>query len=198
MSSSWEFMHCSSPGSSVHGISQVRILEWVAISFCRDLPDPGPGIKPGSLALQALSCITGGFFTSWDTRGFNQYAGAKGTLLKKDHSRTLSIKLVESWWISVQLSSFSQPCLTLRPHGLQHARLPCPSPTPKAYSNYVHRVSNAIQPSHPLLSPSPPTFNLSQHQGLFQRSSSSYQVVKELEFQPQHQSFQWIFRTNFL
>ena len=56
---------------------------------------------------------------------------------------------------------------------------------------------DAIQPSHPLSSPSP-TFNLSQHQGLFQWVSSSHQVAKGLEFQLQHQSFQWIFRTDFL
>ena len=62
---------------------------------------------------------------------------------------------------------------------------------------HVHRVSNAIQPSHPLFSPSPPAFNLSQHQGLFQWVSSSHQVAKGLEFQLQHQSFQWIFRTDF-
>ena len=62
----------------------------------------------------------------------------------------------------------------------------------------VHRVSDTIQPSHPMLSPSPPAFNLSQHQGLFQRVSSSHQVAKMLEFQLQHQSFQWIFRTDFL
>ena len=57
---------------------------------------------------------------------------------------------------------------------------------------------DAIQPSHPLLSPSPPTFNLSQHQGLFKWASSSHQVAKVLEFQLQHQSFQWIFRTDLL
>ena len=51
---------------------------------------------------------------------------------------------------------------------------------------------------HPLSSPSPPAFNLSQHQGLFKRVSSSHQVAKVLEFQLQHQSFQWIFRTDFL
>ena len=58
----------------------------------------------------------------------------------------------------------------LRPHGLQHTRLPCPSLTPGACSNSCHQVSDAIQPSHPLSSPSPPAFNLSQHQGLFQES----------------------------
>ena len=56
---------------------------------------------------------------------------------------------------------------SLRPHGLQHTRPPCPSPTPATYSAHVHCVSDAIQPSHPLLSPFPPTFYLSQHQGLF-------------------------------
>ena len=63
---------------------------------------------------------------------------------------------------------------------------------------HVHGVSDAIQPSHPLLSPSPLAFNLSQQQGLFPRVSSLHQVAKVLEFQLQHQSFQWIFRTDFL
>ena len=55
---------------------------------------------------------------------------------------------------------------------------------------HVHRLGDAIQPSHPLSSPSLPAFNLSQHQGLFQEVSSSHQVAKVLEFQPQYQSFQ--------
>ena len=63
---------------------------------------------------------------------------------------------------------------------------------------HVHQVSDAIQPSHPLSSPSPPAFSLSQHQGLFQWVTSSYQVAKVLELQLQHQPFQWIFRTDFL
>ena len=55
---------------------------------------------------------------------------------------------------------------------------------------HIHQVGDAIQPSHPLSSPSPLAFNLSQHQGLFQWVSSSNQVAKVLEFQLQHQSFQ--------
>ena len=58
---------------------------------------------------------------------------------------------------------------------------------------HVHRVGDAIQLSHLLLSPFPPTFNLSQHQGLFKWVNSSHQIAKVLEFQLQHQSFQWIF-----
>ena len=56
---------------------------------------------------------------------------------------------------------------------------------------HVHRVSDGIQPSHPLSSSSPPAPNPSQHQGLFQWVNSSHQVAKVLEFQLQHQSFQW-------
>ena len=72
---------------------------------------------------------------------------------------------------------------SLRPHGLQHARPPCLSPTPWSLLTHVHWVGDAIQPSHPLSSPSPPALNLSQHQGLFQWVSSSYHVAKVLEFQ---------------
>ena len=62
---------------------------------------------------------------------------------------------------------------------------------------HVHWVGDAIWPSHPLSSPSLPTFNLSQHQGIFKSVRSSHQVAKVLEFQLQHQSFQWIFKTEF-
>ena len=62
----------------------------------------------------------------------------------------------------------------------------------------VYWVDDTIQPSHLLSFPSLPAFNLSQHQGLFQWVTSSHEVAKVLEFQLQHQSFQWIFRTDFL
>ena len=65
--------------------------------------------------------------------------------------------------------------------------LPVHHQLPEFTQTHVHWVSDAIQPSHPLLSPSPPTFNLSQHQGLFKWVSSSHQVAKVLEFQLQHQ-----------
>ena len=63
---------------------------------------------------------------------------------------------------------------------------------------HVHWVGDAIQPSHPLSSPSPPALNLSQHQGLFQWLSSLHQMAKVLEFPLQHQSFQWTPRTDLL
>ena len=99
----------------------------------------------------------------------------------------------------VQFSSVAQSCPTLcdtmdcsmpgfpvHHHVLELAQM------------HVHWVSDAIQPSHPLLSPCPPALNLSKHQGLFQWISSSHQVAKLWEFQLQHQSFQWTFRTDFL
>ena len=69
---------------------------------------------------------------------------------------------------------------------------------PELAQTHLHRVDDAIQPSHPLSTPFPLAFYISQHQGLFQWVSSSQQVSKALEFQLQHQSFQWIFRTDFL
>ena len=67
---------------------------------------------------------------------------------------------------------------------------------PELAQTHVHWVGDVIQPSHPLSSPSPPTFNLSQHQSLFQWVSSFHQVTKVLELQFQHQSFPWIFRVD--
>ena len=93
--------------------------------------------------------------------------------------------------------SVTQSCPILQPHGLQHARTPCPSPSPRACSN----TCSLSQWCHPTTSCSVvssfPAFNLSQHQGLFQWIGSSHQVAKVLELQLQHQSFQWIFSTNF-
>ena len=84
---------------------------------------------------------------------------------------------------------------SLRPHGLQHARPPCPPLSPRVAQTHVHQVSDAVQPSHPLSFPSP-AFSLSQHQGLLFQWVSSHQVAKGLEFQLQHQSFQWAFRVD--
>ena len=69
---------------------------------------------------------------------------------------------------------------------------------PELSQTRVHHIGDAIQPSHPLSTPCLPAFNLSQHQGLFQWVSSSHQVAKVLAFQLQHQSFQRIFRVDFL
>ena len=110
---------------------------------------------------------------------------------------SIFLNLVRLFFTSVQFRH-SVVSNSLRPHELQHTRPPCPSPTPGVTQTHVHRVSDAIQPSHPLLSLSPPAFNLSQHKGLFKWVSSSHQVAKVLEFQLQHESFQCIFTNDFL
>ena len=105
----------------------------------------------------------------------------------------------QSLKIENQFSSITQSCPTLcDPMDCSTPGFPVHQQLPELTQSPVHQVSDAIQPSHPLLSPSPPTFNLSQHQGLFQWVSNLHQVNKALEFQLQHLSFQWIFRTDFL
>ena len=80
------------------------------------------------------------------------------------------------------------------PHRLQHARLPCPSLSPWICSDSCP----SSQWCRPTISSSPPAFNFPHHQGLFQWVGSSHQVAKVLELQLQHQSFQWIFKNDFI
>ena len=91
------------------------------------------------------------------------------------------------WLALISFSSvqFSRSVVSdsLRPHELQHARPPCPSPLPEFTQTHVHWVGDAIQSSHPRSSPSPPAPNPSQHQSLFQWVNSSHEVAKVLEFQ---------------
>ena len=92
---------------------------------------------------------------------------------------------------SVQFSSVAQSCPTLcDPMNCSTPALPVHHQLPEFTQTHVHRVSDAIQPSHLLLSPSPPAPNPSQHQRIFQWVSSSHEVAKVLEFQLQHHSLQ--------
>ena len=157
--------------SNMPGFSTHGILQaryWSELPFPPPGDFPNPGIKPVSLISPELA---GGFLT---TSAIFHYVH-----------------------FSCSVMSGSLP-----PHGLQHARLPCPSPAPKAYSNscplYWWYHPHEMIPSHPPSCPSPPAFNPSQHQGLFKWVCSLHQMAKVLKFQLQHQSFQWIFRTNFL
>ena len=85
---------------------------------------------------------------------------------------------------SVQFSPVAQSCLTLcDPMDCSTPGLPVHYQLLEFIQTHVHRVGDAIQPSHPLLSPSPPTLNLSQHQGRFKWVSSLHQVAEVLEFQ---------------
>ena len=106
---------------------------------------------------------------------------------------------IEVLLFSVQFSSATQSCPTLcYPMNCSTLGLPVHHQLPESTQTHVHWVGDVIQPSHPLSYPSPPALNLSQHQGLFKWVSSLYQVAKVLEFQLQHQSFQWTPRTDLL
>ena len=152
-------MDGSPPGSSVHGIAQARILEWVATSFSRGSSQPRDSAS--------LSWIGGQILY---------------------HSNTCGC-----------CCSVTQSCLSLcdprdcsMPDFSAHHHLPEPIQT------CVHWVGDVIKPLCPQTSSFPPAFNLSQHQEILQWVGSSHEVVKALEFQLQHQSFQWIFRIDFL
>ena len=232
-------MDCSSPGSSVHGIFWVRILEWVAISNSRGSSWPRDQTH--------VSCLGGGFFTHWASgeAPILTWSPSKGSASKYHHTageagvggRCLGLQHLDfggckfsghyldgvalrtalpfylppyrerclslcwpllmtpfitnsNWGISsVQFSSVSQLCLTLQPHGLQHARLLWPSPNPGAYSNscpssqWCHpTISSSFIPfsSHIQSFPGSGSFPMSQ---LF--TSSGQSIV----FQLHHHSF---------
>ena len=143
-----------------------------------------------------------GLYSPWNSPGQN-IGVSSCSLLQENfptqglnpgfHLAGIMLNLFPILCTSVQFSH-SVVSDSLWPHELQHAKPLCPSPTPKLMST----DSDAIQPSHPLSSPSPPALNLSQHQGLFQWASPSHQVAKVLEFQLQHQSFHWTPRTDLL
>ena len=100
---------------------------------------------------------------------------------------------------SVQFSSVTQSCSTLfDPMNHSTPGLPVHHQLTEFTQTHVHRVGDVIQPFHPLSSPSPTAHNSSQHQGLFQWAKSSDEVAKVLEFQLQHQSFQWTPRAGLL
>ena len=112
------------------------------------------------------------------------------------HTQTSQVNELSSF---LCISSVAQSCPTLCDSmDCSTPGLPVHHQLPESTQTHVHWVRDAIQPSHPLSSPSPPAFNLSQHQGLFKWVSSSHQVAKVLEFQLQHQSFQWTPRTDLL
>ena len=129
--------------------------------------------------------------SSWSLQSheFEKTENKQGKLIFIGRYMTISI------FSSVQLLSHVRLC---DPMNCSTPGLPVHHQLPEFTQTHAHWVGDAIQPSHPLSSPSPPAPNPSQHQGLFQWVNSLHQVAKVLEFQLQHWSFQWTPRTNLL
>ena len=126
---------------------------WSGLPFPSPGHLPDPGVEPGSPTFQADA------LTSEPSRGNSQ---------GNNHGKDSSVQ-------SLSCVQLCDPMDCSKPGFRVHQHLP------ELAQTHVPRVGDAIQPSHPLSSPSPPAFNLSQHQGLFQGVSSSHQVAKVLE-----------------
>ena len=146
-------MDCCPPGFSVHGISQATILEWIAISFSRGSSQP-----TDQTCLLHLLHRQAGFLP-----------------LTPIYIHILTTTTIYIYIRSDQIRSVAQSCPTLcNVMNCSTPGLPVHHQLPEFTQTHVHRVSDAIQPSHPLSSPSPPAANPCQHQSLFQWVNSSH------------------------
>ena len=162
-------MDYSLPGSSVHGISQARTLEWVVMPSSRGSSQPKNWTH-----VSYVSCFKGGFFTT-----------------------NATWEALILWFSSVHFSC-SVMSDSLQPHGLQYARLPRPSPTPGAYSSsrplsqWCHpTISSCVVPFSFHLQSFPGS-------GSFPMSQFFASGGQSIECQLQHQCFEWIFRTDLI
>ena len=208
-------MDCSMPGLPVHhqltprAYSNSCPLSW----WC--FPTISSSVVPFSSCLQSFP-VSGSFQMS-------QFLTSGGQSIGVSASASVLPKYIQDWshlgWTGLislqsndsqessptpQFKSINSSALRLLygptlwdPMDCNMTGLPGHRQLLEITQTHVHWVGDAIQPSHPLLSPSP-AFNLSQYQGLFKWVCSSHQGAKILEFHLQHQSFQWIFRTDFL
>ena len=158
-------------------------LEWSQACNCGRHP-PGHtghwGTVPGSVPSVGMG--PPGKKWAWQWRGRPRFPRVCKKGFKQDQLLPVVVQSLSRVWL------FSTPWST--------PVFPVLSPDVRSGSGLLSQW--CLQPSHPVSSPSPPAFDLSQHQGLFQWVVSSHQVDKVLEFQLQHQSSQWIFRVDFL
>ena len=158
-------MDCGLPGSSVRGILQARIIEWAAMPSSRGSSQPRDWTHVSCFGRQVLY----------------HFGQCKFWLQKM---RSAAVFHRSKFSSSVQFSSVTQSCPTpCDPTNCSTPGLPVHHQLPEFIQTHVHRVGDAIQPSHPLSSPSPPAPNPSQHQSLFQWVHSLHEVAYVLEFQ---------------
>ena len=194
---------CNSMDYTVHGILQVRGLEWVAFPFSRGFFQPRDQIqvsawqtntlpakpqgKPKNTGMGSLSLLCKFrkkyFWSIVDLQCCISFrCTAKWISYIYTHISILSNILFPLY--NIQFSSVAQSCSTIcHPMNCSTPSLPVHHQLPEFTQTHIHRVSDAIQPFHPLSSPSPPAPNPSQVQSLFQWVNSSHEVAKVLEFQ---------------
>ena len=153
--------------------------------------------SPIVINLASMICYPFTLFFSWGILLYH-YHHTCHILTVNNFTNYSTVLLCHSFCL-IQFSSVAQSSPILcEPMDCSTPGFPIHHQLPELAQTHVNQVSDAIQPSHPLSCLSPPAFNISQHQGLFQWVSSSHQVAKVLEFQLWHQSLQWIFRIAFL
>ena len=167
-------MDCSTSGLPVH--QQLPEFTQTHIHWVSDAIPASYSLIPFSSCLQSFPA-SGSFQIS-------QFLPSGGQSIGVSASASVLLMNTQDWYPSVQFSSVAQLCLTLC-DSMNHSMpgLPVHHQLPEFTQTHVHRVSDAIQPSHPLSSPSLPVPNPSQNQGLFQWVNSSHEVAKVLEFQ---------------
>ena len=176
------------PNSLLHWTLQWVLfsLLWHNFSLCVTTLDlkENKGDQAEQPIYQLGYLYTGYSYVPWDYtvsfRAAIHYNMLWGKILRQQNIIYYLLKISSKNSVQFSCSVVSD---SLRPHELQHARPPCPSPSPGVHSNSRPSSRDAIQPSHPLSSPSPPAPNPSQHQSLFQWVSSLHEVAKVLEFQ---------------
>ena len=200
-----DFRTCQGP--LFMGFPRQECCSEFPFSSPRYLPDPG--IEPTSSSWQEDSLPLSHQGNSWLAIPLDRSIVVEGmrtknhgtlvqTHRKNNERNSFQIKGRYFLYYHPQFSSVAQLCLTFcDPMNRSMPGLPVHHQLLEFTQTHVHWVADAIPPSHPLSSPFLPTFNFPQHQGLFQWVSTSYQVAKVLEFQFQHQSFQWLYRTDF-
>ena len=146
-----------------------------------------------------LSCFLWNLYAGQEATVRNRHGTMDWFRIGKEFIKAVHCHPAYLIYMQSQFSSVVQSCLTLcNPMSCSMLGFPVHHQLPELAQTHVHRVGYAIQPSHPLLYPFPPSFNLSQHQGHFQWVSTSHQVAEVMKYQVQHQSSQWIFNTDFL
>ena len=153
-------------------ILQARLQHYVNL----ELPGVQPGFRKSRWTRDQIGNIC------WNTKKVRQFQKSICFIdLSKMCGSQQSGKFLRRWEYQTNITHLMRNMYAVQKS--QHARPPCPSPTPGVTQTNIHQVGDAIQPSHPLSSPSPPEPNPSQHQGLFQWVNSSHEVAKVLEYQ---------------